>query len=102
MTDTTAPGTTGAAAAGLATLAADGTVLAPWFPAPALSAEPGPSGTERLSAEKAVELLGEGAAKAIGPDARRGVEVVAVRTVISSLDEKPIDTHDVYLRLHLL
>lgn len=28
--------------------------------------------------------------------------MVAVRTVISSLDEKPVDTHDVYLRLHLL
>ncbi|MER6921494.1 2,3,4,5-tetrahydropyridine-2,6-dicarboxylate N-succinyltransferase, partial [Streptomyces spiralis] len=39
---------------------------------------------------------------AIGPDARRGVEVVAVRTVIASLDEKPLDAHDVYLRLHLL
>jgi 2,3,4,5-tetrahydropyridine-2-carboxylate N-succinyltransferase len=102
MTDTTAPRTTGAIAAGLATVAADGTVLDTWFPAPELAAEPGPSGTERLSAEKAVELLGEGAAKAIGPDARRGVEVVAVRTVIASLDEKPIDTHDVYLRLHLL
>jgi 2,3,4,5-tetrahydropyridine-2,6-dicarboxylate N-succinyltransferase len=102
MTDTTAPRTTGAVAAGLATVAADGTVLDTWFPAPELADEPGPSGTERLSAEKAVELLGEGAAKAIGPDARRGVEVVAVRTVIASLDEKPIDTHDVYLRLHLL
>src|ERR687883_1002645 len=102
MTDTTAPRTTGAVAAGLATIAADGTVLDTWFPAPALAEEAGPAGTERLSAEKAVELLGEGAAKAIGPDARRGVEVVAVRTVISSLDEKPIDTHDVYLRLHLL
>lgn len=73
-----------------------------WFPAPELSAEPGPAGTERLSAERAVELLGEGAAKAIGSDARRGVEVVAVRTVIASLDEKPIDAHDTYLRLHLL
>src|SRR4051812_19654576 len=69
MTDTTAPRTTGAIAAGLATVAADGTVLDTWFPAPELSAEPGPAGTERLSAEKAVELLGEGAAKAIGPDA---------------------------------
>ncbi len=28
--------------------------------------------------------------------------MVAVRTVISSLAEKPIDAHDVYLRLHLL
>src|SRR5690348_7436175 len=102
MTDTTATRTTGAVAAGLATLTADGTVLDTWFPAPELSAEPGPAGTERLSAERAVELLGEGAAKAIGPDARRGVEVVAVRTVIASLDEKPIDAHDTYLRLHLL
>ena len=32
----------------------------------------------------------------------RGVEVVAVRTVIASLDDKPLDAHDVYLRLHLL
>ncbi|MET9825939.1 2,3,4,5-tetrahydropyridine-2,6-dicarboxylate N-succinyltransferase [Streptomyces sp. NPDC006349] len=102
MTDTTAPRTTGAVAAGLATIAADGTVLDTWFPAPELSTAtaegPGPSGTERLTAE----LLGGGATAAVGPDARRGVEVVAVRTVISSLDEKPVDTHDVYLRLHLL
>ncbi|MEW2451679.1 2,3,4,5-tetrahydropyridine-2,6-dicarboxylate N-succinyltransferase [Streptomyces parvulus] len=102
MTDTTAPRTTGAVAAGLATIAADGTVLDTWFPAPQLSAEPGPSGTQRLTAEEAAELLGGGATAAVGPDARRGVEVVAVRTVISSLDEKPVDTHDVYLRLHLL
>ncbi|MFD3589019.1 2,3,4,5-tetrahydropyridine-2,6-dicarboxylate N-succinyltransferase [Streptomyces sp. NPDC058683] len=102
MTDTTAFRPTGAVAAGLATIAADGTVLDTWFPAPALVAEPGPAGTETLSAEQAVELLGEGAAKAIGPDPRRNVEVVAVRTVIASIDEKPIDAHDVYLRLHLL
>ncbi|MER5768403.1 2,3,4,5-tetrahydropyridine-2,6-dicarboxylate N-succinyltransferase [Streptomyces sp. NPDC001985] len=99
MSDITTPG---AAASGLATLTADGTVLDTWFPAPELLSEPGPSGTERLSAERAAELLGAGAAKAIGPDARRGVEVVAVRTVISSLDEKPLDAHDAYLRLHLL
>ncbi|MET9084417.1 2,3,4,5-tetrahydropyridine-2,6-dicarboxylate N-succinyltransferase [Streptomyces sp. NPDC004237] len=102
MTDTTAPRTTGAAAAGLATIAADGTVLDTWFPAPELVAEPGPAGTETLTAEQAVELLGAGAADAIGPDPRRNVEVVAVRTVIASIDEKPIDAHDVYLRLHLL
>lgn len=41
-------------------------------------------------------------AAALRTDARRGVEVVAVRTTIGSLDEKPLDTHDVYLRLHLL
>ncbi|MFE9938570.1 2,3,4,5-tetrahydropyridine-2,6-dicarboxylate N-succinyltransferase [Streptomyces hirsutus] len=102
MTDSTAQSTTGAVAAGLATLTADGTVLDTWFPAPELSDAPGPSGTERLSAEQAAELLGAGATAAVGQDARRGVEVVAVRTVISSLDEKPIDAHDVYLRLHLL
>ncbi|MFI1012156.1 2,3,4,5-tetrahydropyridine-2,6-dicarboxylate N-succinyltransferase [Streptomyces sp. NPDC020965] len=100
MTET--PRTTGAVAAGLATLAADGTVLDTWFPAPELLTEPGPAGTERLTAERAAELLGEGAVRAIGPDARRGVEVVAVRTVISSLGEKPLDAHDAYLRLHLL
>ncbi|GAB3170082.1 2,3,4,5-tetrahydropyridine-2,6-dicarboxylate N-succinyltransferase [Streptomyces incanus] len=102
MTDSTAQSTTGAVAAGLATLTSDGTILDTWFPAPELSDAPGPSGTERLSAEQAAELLGAGATAAIGPDARRGVEVVAVRTVISSLDEKPTDAHDVYLRLHLL
>jgi 2,3,4,5-tetrahydropyridine-2-carboxylate N-succinyltransferase len=102
MTDTTVPRSTGAVAAGLATIAADGTVLDTWFPAPALADEPGPAGTERLSPERAVELLGKGAAKAIRPDVRRGVEIVAVRTVIASLEDKPLDTHDVYLRLHLL
>ncbi|WP_330311544.1 2,3,4,5-tetrahydropyridine-2,6-dicarboxylate N-succinyltransferase [Streptomyces sp. NBC_00523] len=102
MTDTTSTRTTGAVAAGLATIAGDGAVLDTWFPAPELTAEPGPAGTERLSPDQAVNLLGEGAAKAIGVDARRGVEVVAVRTVIASLDDKPLDAHDVYLRLHLL
>ncbi len=105
MTETTATTpsrATGAAAAGLATIAADGTVLDTWFPAPELVAEPGPAGTERLSAERAAELLGETAPNALGSDPRRGVEVVAVRTVIASLDDKPLDTHDVYLRLHLL
>ncbi|WP_433548218.1 2,3,4,5-tetrahydropyridine-2,6-dicarboxylate N-succinyltransferase [Streptomyces sp. CA-294286] len=102
MTDTTVSRTTGAVAAGLATLAADGTVLDTWFPAPELVAEPGPAGTERLTDERAAELLGAAAPKAVGPDACRGVEVVAVRTVIASLDDKPLDAHDAYLRLHLL
>ncbi|MEU6964685.1 2,3,4,5-tetrahydropyridine-2,6-dicarboxylate N-succinyltransferase [Streptomyces chrestomyceticus] len=103
MTDAaTSSRTTGAVAAGLATVTTDGTVLDTWFPAPELVADPGPAGTERLTDERAVELLGEAAPKAVGPDPRRGVEVVAVRTVISSLDDKPLDAHDVYLRLHLL
>ncbi|MPY38256.1 2,3,4,5-tetrahydropyridine-2,6-dicarboxylate N-succinyltransferase [Streptomyces adustus] len=102
MTETTAPRTTGAVAAGLATVAADGTVLDTWFPAPELSAAPGPAGTERLDDERTRELLGEHGVAALGKDEVRGVEIVAVRTVISSLDDKPLDTHDVYLRLHLL
>lgn len=102
MTDTTATRTTGAVAAGLATLTEDGTVLDTWYPAPALSDEPGPAGTERLTADRAAELLGDTARKAVGPDPRRGVEIVAVRTVIASLDDKPLDAHDAYLRLHLL
>ena len=102
MTETTENRTIGAAAAGLATVAADGTVLDTWFPAPELVEAPGPAGTERLTAERAAELLGESAPKALGVDGRRGVEVIAVRTVIASLDDKPLDAHDVYLRLHLL
>ncbi|WP_369200926.1 2,3,4,5-tetrahydropyridine-2,6-dicarboxylate N-succinyltransferase [Streptomyces sp. PU-14G] len=102
MTEAPNPSTTGAVAAGLATVAADGTVLDTWFPRPELVAEPGPAGSERLSAERAAELLGESAPQALGEDPRRGVEIVAVRTVISSLEAKPLDAHDVYLRLHLL
>ncbi|MDT0444887.1 2,3,4,5-tetrahydropyridine-2,6-dicarboxylate N-succinyltransferase [Streptomyces johnsoniae] len=99
MTDTTA---TGAVAAGLATITAEGTVLDTWYPAPVLTADAGERGTERLDAGRAVELLGEHVTGATGQDAGRGVEVVAVRTVISDLAAAPVDAHDVYLRLHLL
>ena len=102
MTDETHRTATGAVAAGLATLAADGTVLDTWFPAPELTEEPGPAGTERLTPERAAVLLGPDAPDALGPDPRRGVEVIAVRTVIASTADKPLDAHDVYLRLHLL
>ncbi|MGW7353248.1 2,3,4,5-tetrahydropyridine-2,6-dicarboxylate N-succinyltransferase [Streptomyces sp. NPDC054784] len=102
MTDAPRTRTTGAVAAGLATVADDGTVLDTWYPAPALADAAEPAGTERLTAERAAELLGADAPKALGPDPCRGVEVVAVRTVIGSLDDKPLDAHDVYLRLHLL
>ncbi|MET7326858.1 2,3,4,5-tetrahydropyridine-2,6-dicarboxylate N-succinyltransferase [Nonomuraea sp. NPDC005650] len=90
------PTSTGAFGVGLATIAADGTVLDTWFPAPELGDAPA-TGTERLSADEAGEL-----AELAGPDAARGVEVVAVRTGIAKLSEAPVDAHDVYLRLHLL
>jgi 2,3,4,5-tetrahydropyridine-2,6-dicarboxylate N-succinyltransferase len=92
----------GSVAVGLATITDDGTVLDTWYPAPRLSTEPGPAGTVRLTAEEAVAELGEGAGQALRKDPRRGVEVVAVRTTIASLDDKPMDAHDAFLRLHLL
>ncbi|MEV0200788.1 2,3,4,5-tetrahydropyridine-2,6-dicarboxylate N-succinyltransferase [Nonomuraea sp. NPDC050691] len=90
------PTVTGAYGIGLATVAADGTVLDTWFPAPELG-EPPVAGTERLDAAEAGDL-----ASLVGPDPLRGVEVVAVRTGIAKLSEPPADAHDAYLRLHLL
>jgi 2,3,4,5-tetrahydropyridine-2,6-dicarboxylate N-succinyltransferase len=88
---------TSAAGIGLATLAADGTVLDTWFPAPELDAD-GESGTVRLSVAEIPDELG----LLTGPDEDRGVEIVGVRTTISSLDDKATDAYDAYLRLHLL
>ncbi len=88
---------TSAAGIGLATVCTDGTVLDTWFPSPELGAS-GQTGTDRLpDADVPAEF-----AALTGPDADRGVEIVAVRTVIGSLDDKPGDAHDAYLRLHLL
>ncbi|TAJ49885.1 MAG: 2,3,4,5-tetrahydropyridine-2,6-dicarboxylate N-succinyltransferase [Herbiconiux sp.] len=74
---------------GLATIAADGTVLDTWFPAPALGAAPaGASHPDSLS----VNAI---------PDARRAVDVEVV-TVSIELAAPPASTSDAYLRLHLL
>ncbi|MDT5107079.1 MAG: 2,3,4,5-tetrahydropyridine-2,6-dicarboxylate N-succinyltransferase [Mycobacterium sp.] len=81
----------------MATIAADGTVLDTWFPEPELDAD-GESGTNRLSV---AEVPGELAALA-GHDDDRDVDTVVVRTTIASLDDKPVNTYDAYLRLHLL
>ncbi|MFE6614053.1 2,3,4,5-tetrahydropyridine-2,6-dicarboxylate N-succinyltransferase [Amycolatopsis sp. NPDC057786] len=97
------PETTGATGVGLATVTTDGTVLDTWFPLPKLTdGTDSEAGTVRLTAEEASEALGEAAAAQLGPDTDRGVEVVAVRTTIARLSDAPGDTHDVYLRLHLL
>jgi 2,3,4,5-tetrahydropyridine-2-carboxylate N-succinyltransferase len=88
---------TSAAAIGLATIAPDGSVLDTWFPAPELGVD-GPAGTTRVAeAEGPEELAG-----LIGRDDDRETESVLVRTVIATLDEKPADTYDAYLRLTLL
>ncbi|MGH3869913.1 MAG: 2,3,4,5-tetrahydropyridine-2,6-dicarboxylate N-succinyltransferase [Pseudonocardiaceae bacterium] len=84
---------------GLATLAPDATVLDTWFPHPELGATAGsPAGTARVPQDQAPDEL----AALLGPDPARGVELVAVRTTVADLQAAPLDTHDVYLRLHLL
>ncbi|KDF01039.1 2,3,4,5-tetrahydropyridine-2,6-carboxylate N-succinyltransferase [Mycolicibacterium aromaticivorans JS19b1 = JCM 16368] len=88
---------TSAAGVGLATITEDGTVLDTWFPDPELGAY-SPSGSTRLSVAEVPDDL----AAATGPDAARGVETIVVRTVIADLNDKPLDTYDAYLRLHLL
>ncbi|MGA5465766.1 2,3,4,5-tetrahydropyridine-2,6-dicarboxylate N-succinyltransferase [Mycobacterium sp. NPDC050041] len=87
---------TSAVGIGLATLAADGTVLDTWFPAPELDID-GDPGTVRLSVAEVPEEL----AVLAGRDEERDVETIVVRTVIGSLADKPVDGYDAYLRLHL-
>ena len=97
------PRAVGAVACGIATIARDGTVLDTWYPAPRLLGEAAAlSATTRLHDNEARAELGEAALAALGPDARRDVDVVAVRTHIANCAEPPRDPHDVYLRLHLL
>ncbi len=103
MTDEAAPAH-GAWGAGLATFDEEGRVLDTWYPSPALGLDGAPRtvGTTRLDSSAAADLLSEEVASAVGPDDVRGVEVAAVATAIEDLDRPPADTHDVWLRLHLL
>jgi 2,3,4,5-tetrahydropyridine-2-carboxylate N-succinyltransferase len=59
-------------------------------------------GTRPLKAAEATDLGGGAFAGATRSDELRGVTVVAVLTVIEDLAAPPADTHDAYLRLHLL
>jgi 2,3,4,5-tetrahydropyridine-2-carboxylate N-succinyltransferase len=92
---------TGAYGVGLATVTPEGTVLDTWFPAPQLGDAPS-VGTQKLSSVEVASELGEDAAKLLGEDAERGVEVIGVRVSIAALTDAPVDTYDIYLRLHLL
>nr|WP_229659391.1 2,3,4,5-tetrahydropyridine-2,6-dicarboxylate N-succinyltransferase [Nesterenkonia alkaliphila] len=76
---------------GLATIAADGTVLDTWFPSPALAPLNENDDAPLISQLKAAE----------GEDPDRGVVLKAV-SVESNLDEQATSTEDVWLRLHLL
>jgi 2,3,4,5-tetrahydropyridine-2-carboxylate N-succinyltransferase len=87
---------------GLATVAHDGTVLDAWFVSSRLTAQPGGSGTVRLASDEAQVELGDRAIVCLKEDARRSVTILAVRTLIESLEAPPVDAYDVYLRLHLL
>jgi 2,3,4,5-tetrahydropyridine-2-carboxylate N-succinyltransferase len=96
------PSTGGASGAGLATRTPDGRTLDVWFPNPQLDAAAGPAGTVELDQAATDEALGPDLDRALGPDPVRNVIVVAVRTVIADLQAPPLDSHDAYLRLHLL
>ncbi len=86
------PPATHAWASGLSTIAADGTVLDAWFPAPALGRRP--AHVDRWIAPAELAAL-------IGDDARRGVRIDFVNIEIE-LAAAPAGTADAYLRLHLL
>ena len=86
---------TSAWAIGLATIAgtdeaSQGVVLDTWYPSPRLGDAPeGSPEQEELAALEGVDEL-------------RGVRRTVVRTVIKDLQAPPEDTHDAWLRLHLL
>ena len=93
--------TNGATGRGIATLTDDGTVLEAAFFDLELGEPAGLDnrGTERLADSTAPDLFQP---PGPGPDPARGVVQVAVRTVIGSLAEPPVDAFDVYLRLQML
>ena len=92
-----------ASAAGLATVTPSGTVLDTWYPEPRLGApDGGKAGTTRIGALDLAGELGPDYGGLVRSDEARGVEVIAVRTVIPDLAAPPVDTYDVWLRLHLL
>jgi 2,3,4,5-tetrahydropyridine-2,6-dicarboxylate N-succinyltransferase len=104
---------TGAWGAGLATFAPDGRVLDTWYPSPALGIDADAaalaerlgvtgSGTTRIDPDTASSVLGVDVGAGIARDEIRDVEVVAVATFVADLAADPLDSHDVYLRLHLL
>src|SRR5688500_15372028 len=74
---------------GLATIAEDGSTLDTWYPSPSLGAAP----ADAKAPEALTRLEGK-------DDARQVRTEVVLRDI--SLEEKPVDASDAYLRLHLL
>jgi 2,3,4,5-tetrahydropyridine-2-carboxylate N-succinyltransferase len=94
-------------AVGLATMTVpEGKVLDTLYLEPRLGLENAPEhaggGTRPLKTAEATDLGGGAFAGATGLDELRGVTVAPVLTVIEDLSAPPSDTHDAYLRLHLL
>jgi 2,3,4,5-tetrahydropyridine-2-carboxylate N-succinyltransferase len=77
---------------GLATVAADGTILDVWYPKPELGAAP--KSDALWVVPKELDAL-------VGDDARRRVSIQWVRTEVD-LTQPVANTADAYLRLHLL
>lgn len=77
---------------GLATVAADGTILDVWYPKPELGAAP--KSDALWVVPKELDAL-------VGEDARRRVKIQWVRTEVD-LTQPVSSTADAYLRLHLL
>ena len=115
MTDAaTSPNPSAAWAVGLATFDFDGKVLDTWYPEPILGSTEGAlrlaeelghtdgSGTYTLSRGQALDYLRVDVQHLTESDDLRRVRRSAVVTFIGDLQAPPVDTHDCYLRLHLL
>ncbi|MGY1604959.1 2,3,4,5-tetrahydropyridine-2,6-dicarboxylate N-succinyltransferase [Geodermatophilus sp. SYSU D00815] len=87
---------------GLATVTDDGTVLDVWFPSPTVDTATGPTGTHQMGTLELGGALGPDYSGLVRSDQARGVQVIPVRTDIEDLSAPPVDTYDVWLRLHLL
>ncbi|MCB1039209.1 MAG: 2,3,4,5-tetrahydropyridine-2,6-dicarboxylate N-succinyltransferase [Acidimicrobiales bacterium] len=116
MTDTAASGPRPAWGVGIATFAADGKVLDTWYPQPLLGATEGMlrlaeevghvvgdgRGTYELNRRQGLDSLRVNLDTITATDELRQVKHQVVVTIIDDLDAPPLDTHDVWLRLHLL
>ena len=115
MTDADQTSSAAAWAVGIATFSTtDGAVLDTWYPEPILGrtegalrladelGHTGGSATYELNRGQALDFLRADVQQLIAADDLRRVRRAAVVTFIDDLDTPPVDTHDCYLRLHLL